>query len=52
MGSGSVAVSGFDAGGTAAATRAVADVRGEVIFAIVASTVRIFFVGSLPFFSL
>ena len=51
-GAGSGAVAGFDAGGTAAAARAVADIRGGAIFAVVARTMRIFCVGSLPVVSL
>ena len=51
-GAGSGAVSGFDAGGTAAAARSVADVCGRAIFAVVARTVQIFRVGSLPVVSL
>ena len=45
-------MAGFDAGGTAAAARAVADVCGGAIFAVVARNVRIFRVGSLPVVSL
>ena len=45
MGAGSGAVAGFDEVGEAAASRAVADVRGGAIFAVVARTVRIFRVG-------
>ena len=51
-GAGSGAVSGFDAGGMAAAARSVTDVRGGAIFALVARTVQIFRVGSLPVVSL
>ena len=47
-GAGSGAVAGFDEGGEAAAVRAVADVCGGAIFAVVARTVQIFCVGSLP----
>ena len=49
---GSGAVAGFGAGGPTAAARAVADVCGGAIFAVVAKTVRIFRVGSLPVVSL
>ena len=52
MGAGSGAVYGFDAGGEAAAARTVTDVCGRDIFAVVARTVRIFCVGSLPVVSL
>ena len=52
MGAGSGAVAGFDAGGTAAAARAIADVCGGAIFAVVSRTVRIFQVGSLPVVSI
>ena len=51
-GAGSGAVAGFGAGGPTAAARAVADVHGVAIFAVVARTVRIFRVGSLPVVSL
>ena len=51
-GAGSGAGAGFGAGDTLAAARAVADVRGGEIFAIVAGTLQIFRVGSLPFVSL
>ena len=51
-GAGSGAVAGFDAGGTAAAACAVADVRGGAIFTVVARTVPIFRVGSLPVVSI
>ena len=47
-GTGSGAVAGFNAGGPTATMRAFADVRGGAIFAVVARTVRIFRVGSLP----
>ena len=49
---GSGAVAGFDAGGTSAAARAISDVCGGKCFAVVARTVRIFCVGSLPVVSL
>ena len=45
-------VAGFGAGVPPAAARAVADVRDGAIFAVVARTVRIFCVGSLPIVSL
>ena len=51
-GTGSSAVDGFRAGGLTAAARAVADVCGGAIFAVVARTVQIFCVGSLPVVSL
>ena len=51
-GEGSGAVAGFGAGGLTAATRAVADVCGGAIFDVVARTVRIFRVGSLPVVSI
>ena len=43
---------GFGAGDPPVAVRAVADVCGRAIFAVVAGTLRIFCVGSLPFVSL
>ena len=51
-GAGSGAGAGLGAGDTPAAARAVADVRGGAIFAVVAGTLRIFCVGSLPLVSL
>ena len=51
-GAGSGAGAGFGAGDPPAAVHAVADVRGRSIFAVVAGTLRIFCVGSLPFVSL
>ena len=51
-GAGSGFGAGFGAGDPPAAARAVADVRGGAIFAVVARTVRIFRVGSLPVVSL
>ena len=51
-GAGSGAESGFGAGDPQAAVRAVADVCGGAIFAVVAGTLQIFCVGSLPFVSL
>ena len=47
-GAGSGAGAGFGAGDPPAAVRAVADVCGGAIFAVVTRTVRIFRVGSLP----
>ena len=47
-GAGSGAVAGFCAGGTAAAARTVAEVCGGAIFVVVARTVQIFRVCSLP----
>ena len=52
MGAGSGAGAGFSAGGPPAVLRAVADVCGGAIFAVVAGTVRIFRVGSLPVVSI
>ena len=49
---GSSAGARFGAGDPSAAARAIADVRGGAIFAVVAGTVRIFCVGSLPVVSL
>ena len=43
---------GFSAGDPPAAARAVADVRGGAILAVVGGTVRFFCVGSLPVVSL
>ena len=51
-GAGSGFGAGFGAGDPPAAARAVADVRGGAIFAIVAGTVQIFRLGSLPVFFL
>ena len=51
-GAGSGAGAGFGAGDLLAAARAVADVCGREIFAVVTGTVRIFCVGSLPVVSL
>ena len=51
-GAGSGAGAGFSAGDPPAAARAVADVRGGAIFAVVAGTLQIFQVGSLPFVSM
>ena len=51
-GAGSGAGAGFGAGDPPTAVRAIADVRGRAIFAVVAGTLRIFHVGSLPFVSL
>ena len=51
-GADSGAGAGFGAGDPLAAARAVADVRGRAIFALVAGTVRIFRVGSLPVISI
>ena len=51
-GAGSGAGTGLDAGDPPATVRAVVDVRGRAIFAVVAGTLRIFRVGSLPLFSL
>ena len=51
-GAGSGTGAGFGAGDPPAATRAVADLRGGAIFAVVAGTVRIFRFGSLPVVSL
>ena len=48
MGAGSGAVAGFGAGGPTAAARIVVEVRGGNIFAVVARTVRVFRVVSLP----
>ena len=52
MGAGSGAVPGFCVGGPTAATRAVTDICGSDTFAVVARTVQIFRVGSLPVVSL
>ena len=52
MGASSDAVAGFGAGGPTAAARAGADIPGGDIFAVVARTVQIFRVGSLPVVSL
>ena len=49
---GSGAGAGFGVSAPPAAVRAVADVRGGDIFAVVAGTQRIFLVGSLPIVSL
>ena len=49
---GSGAFAGFGASDPPAAVRAVADICGGTIFAVVAGTVRIFRVGSLPVVSL
>ena len=43
---------GFSAVHPPAAARAVTDIRGGAISAVVSGTVRIFFVGSLPVVSL
>ena len=51
-GAGSDAGAGFGAGDPPAAARAVLDVCGGDIFAVVAGTVRTFCVGSLPVVSL
>ena len=51
-GAGSSEGAGFGAGDPPAAARAVADVCGGAIFAVVAGTVWIFCVGSLPVVSL
>ena len=51
-GAGSGAGAGFGAGDPLAAARAVTDVCGRVILAVVTGTLRIFRVGSLPFVSL
>ena len=51
-GTGSGAGAGCGAGDPPAAARAVVDVPGGAIFAVVAGTVRIFRVGSLPVVSL
>ena len=51
-GDGSGAGAGFGAGDPPTAARAVTDVCGGAIFAVVAGTLRIFRVGSLPFVSL
>ena len=51
-GAGSGACAGFGAGYPLAAMRAFADVRGGDIFSVVAGTLQIFRVGSLPFVSL
>ena len=51
-GAGSGAGAGFGVGYSPAAARTVVDVRGGAIFAVVAGTLRIFCVGSLPFVSL
>ena len=51
-GAGSGAGAGFSAGDPPATVRAIADVRGGAIFALVAGTVRVFRVGSLPVVSL
>ena len=51
-GAGSSKGAGFSAGDPPAAARAVAGVCGGDIFAVVAGTLRIFRVGSLPFVSL
>ena len=48
----SVAVAGSSAGDPPDAARVVADIHGGAIFAVVAGTVRIFRVGSLPVVSL
>ena len=52
MGASSGAGAGFGAGDPPASARVVADVRGENIFAVVAGTVRIFRVDSLPVVSI
>ena len=44
--------SGYGVGDPSAAARAVTDVSGGAIFSVVAGTLRIFRVGSLPFVSL
>ena len=49
---GSGAVARFGVGGPTATVRAVADVCGGAIFAVVFRTVQIFRVGSLPVVSL
>ena len=51
-GAGSGVGAGFGAVDPPAAARAVADIRGGAILAVVAGTLRIFCVGSLPFVSL
>ena len=51
-GAGSGARAGFGASDLPAAARAVTDVRGGAIFTVVAGTLWIFRVGSLPFVSL
>ena len=51
-GAGSGGGAGFGEGYPLAATRAVADVLGGAIFYVVAGTLHIFRVGSLPFVSL
>ena len=51
-GAGSGVGAGFGAGDPPAAARAVAEFCGGAIFSVVAGTVRIFRVGSLPVVSL
>ena len=51
-GAGSGAGAGFGAGDLPAAAHAVADIRGGAIFAVVAGTLQIFRVSSIPFVSL
>ena len=51
-GAGSSVGAGFGVGDPPAAARAVADVCGGAIFAVVAGTLRVFRMGSLPFVSL
>ena len=51
-GAGSGAGAGFGVGDPPASVHAVADVCGRAIFAVVAGTVQIFRVGSLPVVSL
>ena len=51
-GAGSGAGAGFGAGDPSSAARAVTDVSGGAIFSVVAGTLQIFRVGSLPFVSI